>query len=115
MLSASRSPSSAGIRNTVAAARLCEAAGVRYRLGAAVGSRLLSGFAVQLACSLPGVDYACELGEFERLLGDPFTGLAVVDGHLHLPPAPVSASPQARDAAVRHQNDDRNSLTLPVL
>ena len=78
-------PKLGGLRNTLAAARICEAGGVRYRLGAAVGSRLLSSAAVHLACALPGVDYACELGEFARLLDDPFEGLEVVEGVLHLP------------------------------
>lgn len=81
-------PKLGGIANTLAAARLCEAGGIRYRLGAAVGSRLLSGFAIHLACALPGVTYACELGEFERLLDDPFVGLPIEDGHLALPPGP---------------------------
>lgn len=83
-------PKLGGIRNTLAAAALCEQAGIRYRMGAAVGSRLLSSFAIHLACAMPGADYACELGEFERLLGDPFTGLSVEKGVLRLPPGPGS-------------------------
>ena len=78
-------PKLGGLRNTLAAARVCEAAGIRYRLGAAVGSRLLSAAAIHLACALPGVDYACELGEFERLLDDPFEGIEIKDGYLNLP------------------------------
>lgn len=78
-------PKLGGLRNTLAAARICEAGGVRYRLGAAVGSRLLSAAAIHLACALPGVDYACELGEFERLLNDPFEGIEIKDGFLTLP------------------------------
>ena len=42
--------------------------------------------ALHLACALPGVDYACELGEFDRLLDDPFEGLEVENGVLKLPP-----------------------------
>jgi L-alanine-DL-glutamate epimerase-like enolase superfamily enzyme len=78
-------PKLGGLRNTLAAARLCEAAHVKYRLGAAVGSRVLSAQALHLACALPGVDYACELGEFDRLLDDPFEGLEVENGVLKLP------------------------------
>ena len=78
-------PKLGGLRNTLAAARLCEAAHVEYRLGAAVGSRLLSAQALHLACTLRGVDYACELGEFDRLLDDPFGGLEVEAGVLRLP------------------------------
>jgi len=79
-------PKLGGLRNTLAAARLCEAGHVRYRLGAAVGSRLLAAQGLHLACALPGVDYACELAEFDRLLDDPFEGLEVKDGVLKLPP-----------------------------
>jgi L-alanine-DL-glutamate epimerase-like enolase superfamily enzyme len=78
-------PKLGGLRNTVAAARFCEAGHIRYRLGAAVGSRLLAAQALHLACALPGVDYACELAEFDRLLDDPFEGLETEDGVLKLP------------------------------
>jgi L-alanine-DL-glutamate epimerase-like enolase superfamily enzyme len=83
-------PKLGGLRNTLAAARLCEAAHIKYRLGAAVGSRILSAQALHLACALPGVNYACELGEFDRLLDDPFEGLEVENGVLHLPQGPGS-------------------------
>jgi L-alanine-DL-glutamate epimerase-like enolase superfamily enzyme len=78
-------PKLGGLRNTLAAARLCEAAHIGHRLGAAVGSRLLAAGALHLACALRGVDYACELGEFDRLLDDPFEGIEVEDGMLRLP------------------------------
>jgi L-alanine-DL-glutamate epimerase-like enolase superfamily enzyme len=58
--------------------------------GAAVGSRLMSAQAMHLACALPGVDYACELGEFDRLLDDPFEGIEIENGVLHLPQGPGS-------------------------
>jgi L-alanine-DL-glutamate epimerase-like enolase superfamily enzyme len=78
-------PKLGGIRNTIAAARICEAARVKYRLGAHVGTRLLNAHAVHLAVSLPGVTYACELGEFTRMFDDPFAGLEVVDGCIAVP------------------------------
>lgn len=81
-------PKLGGLRNTVAAARICEAGGIKYRFGAAVGSRLLSAHAIHLACALPGVDYACELGEFDRLLDDPFEGIEIENGVLKLPTGP---------------------------
>ena len=34
------------------------------------------------------IDYACEPGEFDRLLEDPFTGVAVEGGRLTVPEAP---------------------------
>ena len=83
-------PKLGGLRNTIAAARICEAGGVRYRFGAAVGSRLMSAHAMHLACALPGVDYACELGEFDRLLDDPFEGIEIDNGFLKLPQGPGS-------------------------
>ena len=78
-------PKLGGLRNTIAAARICEAGEIKYRLGAAVGSRLLAAQGLHLACALRDVDYACELGEFARLLDDPFEGLEVKDGRLMLP------------------------------
>ncbi len=81
-------PKLGGLRNAIMAARLCEANGIKYRLGAAVGSRILVATGLHLACALPGMDYACELGEFERLLDDPFEGLSIVDGDLLLPTSP---------------------------
>jgi L-Ala-D/L-Glu epimerase len=99
-------PKLGGLRNTLAAARLCEAAHIKYRLGAAVGSRLLAAQALHLACALPGVDYACELGEFDRLLDDPFTGIEVEDGMLRLPAGAgsgvslIAAAPDARNARI---------------
>ena len=83
-------PKLGGLRNTLAAAHICEAGGVKYRLGAAVGSRLLSAHAIHLACALRDVDYACELGEFDRLLDDNFEGIEIVDGELRLPEGPGS-------------------------
>jgi L-alanine-DL-glutamate epimerase-like enolase superfamily enzyme len=92
-------PKLGGLRNTVAAARLCEAGGVKYRFGAAVGSRLMSAQAMHLACALPGVDYACELGEFDRLLDDPFEGIEIDNGVLHLPQGVGSGVAPVKKAA----------------
>jgi L-alanine-DL-glutamate epimerase-like enolase superfamily enzyme len=78
-------PKLGGLRNTIAAAHICEAGGVSCRMGAAVGSRLLAAQALHLACALPGSGFACELGEFDRLLDDPFTGIEVESGHLRVP------------------------------
>jgi L-alanine-DL-glutamate epimerase-like enolase superfamily enzyme len=77
-----------GLRNALAAARICEAGNVKYRLGAHVGTRLGNAHAINLAAALPGVDYACELGEFTRMYNDPFAGIEVVDGLLTVPDGP---------------------------
>src|SRR3954471_621008 len=81
-------PKLGGLRNALAAARICEAGGVRCRLGAHVGTRLLNAHAIALAAALPQVDYACEVGEFARMYGDPFGGIEVVDGALSVPDGP---------------------------
>ncbi len=97
-------PKLGGLRNTLAAARICEAGGIRYRMGAAVGSRLLSAQAMHLAAALPRMDYACELGEFDRLLDDPFEGIEIQDGRLKLPQGPgsgVSLKRRARAVAAQ--------------
>ena len=83
-------PKLGGLRNTLAAARICEMGGIKYRFGAAVGSRLMTAQALHLACALPGVDYACEFGEFDRLLDDPFEGIETKNGEIFLPEGPGS-------------------------
>ena len=80
-------PKLGGLRNAIAAARLCEVNSVKCRMGAHVGTRLLNAHALSLAVSLPQLTYACELGEFARMDGDPFCGLEVANGHVHLPAA----------------------------
>ncbi|HEX5281353.1 MAG TPA: enolase C-terminal domain-like protein, partial [Micropepsaceae bacterium] len=81
-------PKLGGLRNTFAAAQICQAGNVSCRMGAAVGSRLLAAHALHLAAALPVSNYACELGEFDRLLDDPFTGIEVENGHLRVPDVP---------------------------
>src|SRR5262249_3229829 len=71
-----------GLRNALAAARICEAGKVKYRLGAHVGTRLGNAHAIHLAAALPGVDYACELGELSRMFNEPLGGMGVVKGGL---------------------------------
>jgi L-alanine-DL-glutamate epimerase-like enolase superfamily enzyme len=77
-----------GLQKTLAAARLCESAGIRYRFGAHTGPALLAAHASNLAAALPNVWYACELTEFLGLEYDPWKGLTVVDGVLKLPEVP---------------------------
>lgn len=91
-----------GLRNTLAAARICEAGGVRYRMGAHSGPRLLAAHGVNLAAALPGIWYASELTEFEGLEEDPWEGLEVVDGALQLPAGPgCGVTPKADSQLLR--------------
>ncbi len=72
-----------GLRKTYAAAMICEAGGVRYRMGAHSGPQLLAAHGLQLAAALPGIWYASELTEFDGLAEDRWEGLKLVDGVLH--------------------------------
>ena len=105
-------PKLGGLRNTLAAARICEAGDVRYRMGAAVGSRLLSAQAMHLAAALPQMDYACELGEFDRLLDDPFEGIEIENGRLALPEGPGSGV-SLRDARWRRSSREHAYALFP--
>lgn len=71
-----------GLLKTQAAARICEAGGVKYRFGAHTGPALLAAHASQLASALPAVGYACEFTEFLGIEDDPWRGLDVSDGCL---------------------------------
>ena len=70
-------------------------------MGAHVGPMLLAAHAMQLAAALPGIWYASELSEFDGLAEDPWEGLKLVDGVLHLSDAigcgvtPKAARPTA--------------------
>jgi L-alanine-DL-glutamate epimerase-like enolase superfamily enzyme len=79
-----------GLRNTALAARICEAAGLGYRVGTAFGPRLIAAQSAHLAASLPRVCYPLELAEFEHLLNDPYEGLEVEEGTLPVPGGPGS-------------------------
>ena len=73
-----------GLRRARTAADICSTAGVKFRVGAAVGSRLLAAACVHFAAATPGIWYACELSQFNELLEDPFEGLDVSDGQIQI-------------------------------
>ena len=77
-----------GIRRFLQAVRICEAGEVGCRIGAAFGPALLQGMALQAACVVRRLPYACELSEHLHLRDDPFTPLPVQDGQLRLPSGP---------------------------
>jgi len=78
-------PKLGGLRAAQAAAAICRAGGVQCRMGAAVGSRLLAAAGLHFLAATPAIGYACELGEFARLLDDPAEGLEVERGRLRVP------------------------------
>jgi L-alanine-DL-glutamate epimerase-like enolase superfamily enzyme len=87
-----------GLWNTMIAAQICATGNIKYRFGAHVGTRLQNAHAMHLAASLPDIWYACEFGEFARLLDDPFEGIEVEDGTIHLPQGVGSGVQPRRDA-----------------
>jgi L-Ala-D/L-Glu epimerase len=92
-----------GLRKTYAAAQICDAGGVKYRLGAHVGPMLLAAHALQLAAALPRIWYASELTEFDGLAEDRWQGLKLVDGVLHHTDAPGCGVTPIVGAAVESQ------------
>jgi L-alanine-DL-glutamate epimerase-like enolase superfamily enzyme len=89
-----------GLRNVFAAARICEAAQLGCRMGATVGSRLLTAHAVHLCAALPHLTYPSELAEFEHVLEDPFEGLEVKDGAILVPDGPGAGVRLRKDAGL---------------
>jgi L-alanine-DL-glutamate epimerase-like enolase superfamily enzyme len=87
-----------GLRNTIAAARICEAADIPCRLGAHVGPRLLTAQAMHLAASLPSLSFACEFGEFVRLQNDITEGVENENGKVRLPEGIGSGASLREDA-----------------
>ena len=103
-------PKLGGLRNTLAAARICEAADIPCRLGAHVGPRLLTAQAMHLAASLPCLSFACEFGEFVRLQNDITEGVENQNGLIHLPAGVGSGAGLRADAQAQIAQAARVSL-----
>lgn len=73
-----------GLVPAIRLAEMCEAFGIRYRIGASFGSRLYGAANMQFLALKPPW-YACEVGEFEHLTGDPCSSPNVDCGDLRLP------------------------------
>ncbi len=76
-----------GLRNAKMGAAICKLGNVSCRVGA-TGSRILAAACMHFVASTENISYACELGEFSRLLNDPADGLEVEDGKLRVPTGP---------------------------
>ena len=94
-------PKLGGLRNTIAAARICEAGDIPCRLGAHVGPRLLTAQAMHVAAALPDLSFACEFGEFVRLENDITEGVENVRGIVTVTNAPGSGAGLRADAAAQ--------------
>ena len=73
-----------GIRNTIAAMRICEMTQVGYRFSA-YGPQITAAQVAHVAASAKGLRYACDVGEYLQLQDDPFTGLHLERGALSVP------------------------------
>lgn len=91
-------PKLGGLRNAIAAARICEAGNIPCRLGAHVGPRLLTLQAMHFAATLPSLSFACEFGEFVRLENDITEGVENISGEVKLPDGPGSGARLRADA-----------------
>jgi len=103
-------PKLGGLRNTLAAARICEAGDILCRLGAHVGPRLLTAQAMHLAASLPELSFACEFGEFVRLQNDITEGVENQNGTIRLPDGIGSGARLRADASVQMREAAKVSL-----
>ena len=77
-----------GICRFMEAVRICEAANIVCRVGAAFGPALLQAAGVQVASVLKALPFACELSEHQHLRDDPFTALPVEHGEIAVPMGP---------------------------
>jgi L-alanine-DL-glutamate epimerase-like enolase superfamily enzyme len=77
-----------GIRNTLAAMRICEAGGIICRFGAAFGPSLLQAMGSHVAACARELPLASELSEHTHLLDDPFVPLIVERGDIKVSSGP---------------------------
>jgi muconate cycloisomerase len=77
-----------GLQKSLAAARVCEAAGLICHVGGMATSSLIDAAQAHFISATPSVVTPCEIGEFEALDGDLVEGLKIVNGHLRVPTGP---------------------------
>lgn len=74
-----------GLRNIMAAIKICEAGGVGCRMGAAFGPALLQATSAHVAATFRKLEWPCELSEHLHLHDDPFTAAPVENGTMQVP------------------------------
>jgi muconate cycloisomerase len=77
-----------GLQESVAAARVCAAAGLRCHVGGTATSRLIDAAQAHFVSATANVVAPCELAEFSALDGDLIEGLEVIDGAVRVPNGP---------------------------
>jgi L-alanine-DL-glutamate epimerase-like enolase superfamily enzyme len=77
-----------GLQESVAAARVCAAAGLRCHVGGTASSSLVEAAQVHFVSAMTNVTMPSEVAEFTALDGDLIEGLEVVDGAVPVPTGP---------------------------
>jgi L-alanine-DL-glutamate epimerase-like enolase superfamily enzyme len=77
-----------GLQESVAAARVCAAAGLRCHVGGTASSSLVEAAQVHFVSAMTNVTMPSEVAEFTALDGDLIEGLEVVDGSVRVPTGP---------------------------
>lgn len=77
-----------GLQESVAAARVCAAAGLRCHVGGTASSSLVDAAQVHFVSAMNNVTMPSEVAEFTALDGDLIEGLEVVDGAVRVPTGP---------------------------
>lgn len=76
-----------GLRRAKIAAAICKIGNISCRIGT-TGSQIMAAASMHFVASTDNISYACELGEFSRLLDDPVSGLEIKNGQLKVPTGP---------------------------
>jgi L-alanine-DL-glutamate epimerase-like enolase superfamily enzyme len=77
-----------GLQKSLAAARVCEAAGLICHVGGMATSSLIDAAQAHFISATPSVVTPSEVGEFAALDGDLVEGLELVDGNVRVPTGP---------------------------
>ena len=76
-----------GISHAKLIADLCTAAGIPCIVSNVAGSRINDAAALHVIAAAASAYLPCEVSEFERIDGDPASGIEVVDGEIEIPSA----------------------------
>lgn len=74
-----------GVLRAKQIADLCEAAGIPCIVSNVAGSAINDAAALHVVAASPSTFLPCEVGEFQRIEGDPASGLKVKDGEIEIP------------------------------
>jgi L-alanine-DL-glutamate epimerase-like enolase superfamily enzyme len=77
-----------GLQKSLAAARVCEAAGLICHVGGMATASLIDAAQVHFISATPSVVTPCEVGEFAALDDDLVEGLKIDNGHVRVPTGP---------------------------